>query len=197
MEPLDFGEPLPKVTCTSTKCEEDLHCFRPKRAKAATLTGGACHACQKEVIDWKLAHQRDIRQADALFAQMRNELIRYRFWNISLDDSYKRALYNRGKIELRDKVANRLLTSVHEAGCELFRDGIQTPVDEQNIIYYAQHATATCCRKCIKYWHDIPYDRPLEQAEEKYLQELIMRYIETRLPGLPDVAAQLTLLLPS
>ena len=79
----------------------------------------------------------------------------------------------------------------------MFRDGIQTPVDKQNIIYYAQHATATCCRKCIKYWHGIPYDRALEPAEALYLQELIIKYIENRLPDLPDAAAQLTLSLAS
>jgi hypothetical protein len=197
MESLGFGEPLPKVKCTSTNCEKGLHCFRPKRAKSETLTGGACHACKEEMIDWQQAHTRDIKQVDALFAQMRNELIRQHFWTIPLDDTYKRILYNKGKNRLRKEVAKRLKNSIFKAGPELFRDGIQTPVDKQNIIYYAQHATATCCRKCIKYWHGIPYDRALETDEVLYLQELVIKYIENRLPDLPDAAAQLTLSLAS
>lgn len=193
MESLGFGEPLPKVKCTGTKCEDGLHCFRPKRAKPGTLTGSACHACKEEMIDWQQAHARDIKQVEVLFTQMRNELIRQHFWTLPLDENYKRSLYNKGKNKLRKEVAKRLKSSILKAGPDLFRDGIQTPVDKQNIIYYAQHATATCCRKCIKYWHGIPYDRALEAAEELYLQELVIKYIENRLPGLPDEAAQLTL----
>ena len=197
MESLGFGEPLPKVKCTNTKCEEGLHCFRPKRANPKTLTGGACHACKEEMIDWEQAHHRDIQQVDALFAQMRNELIRQHFWQVPLEEKYKRLLFNKGKSRIQKEVVKRLKNSVSEAGSTRFRDGTQTPMDAENIIYYAQHATATCCRKCVKYWHGIPYDRDLEPTEELYLQQLVMKYIETRLPDLPTSAAQLTLSLPS
>ncbi len=29
--------PLPKMTCTSTKCEDNLHCFRPKKPSEKSI----------------------------------------------------------------------------------------------------------------------------------------------------------------
>jgi Domain of unknown function (DUF4186) len=52
------------------------------------------------------------------------------------------------------------------------RDGRQTPL-EGNAIYYAQHATATCCRTCLEYWHHIPKGRPLTPEELDYFATLI------------------------
>ncbi len=54
-------------------------------------------------------------------------------------------------------------TMPHDAGARDVRgegracriDGRQTP-REGNTIFYAQHATASCCRTCIEYWHGIP-----------------------------------------
>jgi hypothetical protein len=75
--------------------------------------------------------------------------------------------------------------SVGRASQKLFRDGMQTPL-KGNVIYYAQHATASCCRKCIEYWHDIPRDRDLTDSEVEYLSTLVCRYIDERLPALND-----------
>lgn len=197
MESLGFGEPLPEINCKATKCEEGLHCFRPKRAAPLTLVGGACHACNEEMVDWQQAHKRDISQVELLFTEMRKEFIRQHFWEVPIGEKFKRRLVIKGKNKLKKEAAKRLKTSVHEAGTTRFRDGTQTPTTEYNIIYFAQHATCTCCRKCIKYWHGIPYDRDLEPAEEAYLHQLIIQYIETRLPDLPDEGSQLTLSLDS
>ena len=62
-----------------------------------------------------------------------------------------------------------------------FDDGIQTPFSG-NIIYYAQHGTATCCRKCAEEWHGIDRNRPLTGDEVKYMVDLIMLYIKKRAP---------------
>ena len=37
-------------------------------------------------------------------------------------------------------------------------DGKQTPI-RGHPVFIAQHATATCCRKCIQKWHGIEKDR--------------------------------------
>lgn len=191
MEILGLGEPLPKMTCKSTKCEDDLHCFRKKRAKPETLVGTGCHACQKEMVDWKLAYTRDISKVDQLFSQMRHELIRDRFWKKPLKIPYLKKLFSKGKASLREDVAKRIKNSVSLAGRKQFRDGMQTPTETQNIIYFAQHATATCCRICIKYWHGVPYEDDLTAEQETYFQELIMKYIEERLPNLPEHEEQI------
>jgi hypothetical protein len=53
-------------------------------------------------------------------------------------------------------------------------------------VYYAQHATATCCRKCMEYWHGIPKDRPLTDGELAYATMLVQAYLDDRLTDLPD-----------
>jgi hypothetical protein len=83
-----------------------------------------------------------------------------------------------------DAVVARLKSSVGLSSDKLFRDGIQTKM-EGNIIFYAQHATASCCRTCIECWHGIPKDRNLSDDELAYLTDLALRFIDDRMPDLP------------
>ena len=55
-----------------------------------------------------------------------------------------------------------------------------------NVIFYAQHATATCCRKCMGYWHGIDPGVPLDDDQLAYCCELVRLYLDARLPDLPD-----------
>jgi hypothetical protein len=50
-------------------------------------------------------------------------------------------------------------------------DGRQTPMSKHPF-FVAQHATATCCRGCLRKWHDIPVDRPLTAEEITYVLEV-------------------------
>jgi len=43
-------------------------------------------------------------------------------------------------------------------------DGKQTPM-RGHPAFVAQHATATCCRKCLAKWHGIARGRPLTETE--------------------------------
>lgn len=43
-------------------------------------------------------------------------------------------------------------------------DGKQTPF-RGHPVFKAQHATATCCRKCLKKWYHIPQNRKLTAKE--------------------------------
>ena len=67
-----------------------------------------------------------------------------------------------------------------------FSDGRQTTdkVGKMNIIHYGQHATATCCRKCIEVWHGITRGRELTEKETDYLAKLLLAYISFKLPEL-------------
>ena len=67
------------------------------------------------------------------------------------------------------------------------RQGRQTPRETSptaNIIHYAQHATASCCRRCLEVWHGIPSDRVLLAEEIFYLTDLVMLYVNARMPEL-------------
>ena len=67
-----------------------------------------------------------------------------------------------------------------------FRDGYQTGSGGNNPLHYAQHATATCCRKCIAEWHGIPRGVELTAVQIDYFTRLLMLYIEERLPDLTE-----------
>lgn len=59
----------------------------------------------------------------------------------------------------------------------LANDGKQTPM-KGHPVFIAQHATGTCCRKCLYKWHHIPQDRPLLQTEKNYIVCIIMAWIQ-------------------
>jgi len=66
-----------------------------------------------------------------------------------------------------------------------FMDGAQTPWTG-NILYYAQHAMACCCRTCIAEWHGIPGGRELNEDEIRYLTDLLCLYVDQRMPELTE-----------
>ena len=56
-------------------------------------------------------------------------------------------------------------------------DGKQTPM-KNHPVFIAQHATATCCRGCLKKWHRIEKERPLTDDEIGFIVELLMGWIK-------------------
>ena len=59
-------------------------------------------------------------------------------------------------------------------------DGNQTPM-RNHPVFVAQHATATCCRKCINKWHGFAYDVELNAKQQQYIVDLIMEWIKKQL----------------
>ena len=59
-------------------------------------------------------------------------------------------------------------------------DGKQTPM-RGHPVFIAQHATATCCRKCIQKWHGIEKGRALKEKEVDDIVALIMAWIGQQL----------------
>lgn len=62
------------------------------------------------------------------------------------------------------------------APAEPRNDGKQTPY-RGHPVFVAQHATATCCRTCLRRWHGIPAGRALDEAEQSYVLEAICLWI--------------------
>lgn len=56
-------------------------------------------------------------------------------------------------------------------------DGKQTPM-KNHPVFIAQHATATCCRGCLKKWYQIEKGRPLSDDEIGFVVELVMGWIK-------------------
>ena len=64
-----------------------------------------------------------------------------------------------------------------EAPAVIPNDGKQTPM-KGHPVFVAQHATATCCRECIRKWHKIQPGRELSRIQREYLVDVIMTWIE-------------------
>ena len=74
----------------------------------------------------------------------------------------------------RDFIAKREVPAV------IPNDGKQTPM-RGHPVFVAQHATATCCRECIRKWHKIQPGKELSQVQKEYLVDVIMTWIEKEL----------------
>ena len=59
-------------------------------------------------------------------------------------------------------------------------DGKQTPM-RGHPVFKAQHATACCCRKCLKKWYNVPENKCLTEAQQTKIVNLIMAWIEKQL----------------
>lgn len=179
----EFRKPPPlAITCTSTDCENDLHCFKQLK-KMTPDRRGKCRACGADLVDWQRLHRRDRTDAAHTFEALQHELIRHHFFHRPVDEGALRHAQRKGRVRLKEAARDRL--QKYLATADPPRDGRQTPLDG-NAIYYAQHATATCCRTCLEYWHDIPKGRPLTKAEFEYCAALVELYLDDKLPGLAD-----------
>ena len=80
-----------------------------------------------------------------------------------------------------------------EAPAFIPNDGKQTPTQGwtsalhrpkrsvDHPVFIAQHATATCCRECIRKWHKMQLGRKLSQVQQDYLVDVIMTWIQKEL----------------
>ena len=179
----EFQKPEPlKVTCTAADCENELHCFKQLR-RMTDEQRGKCRYCEADLVDWDRVHVRNFSDVAYTFAALKNEMIRHHFFHKEIDEGAIRHAQRKGRIQLKEAVRHRL--NKYLAPAEPVRDGRQTPF-EGNAIFYAQHATATCCRTCLEYWHDIPKGCELTIEERAYCAALVDCFLDERLPSLAD-----------
>ncbi len=171
------------ISCLSTDCDHDLHCYRKARRKAPGVQAGACRDCGKALVDWSRLHRRDPADVGHTFEAMRTELIRHHYWHKEFDGRALERAHRRGRAGLRAAAEKRVQKALAPAVPAW--DGRQTPLDG-DVIYYAQHATATCCRKCVEEWHGIPRGVALTDDQVAYFLALILRFLDERLHDLPD-----------
>lgn len=179
----ELDEPIPaiKVTCTSTDCDHDEHCYLQKRKVEGAHVFGPCRECGEEPpFDIDRVRARNIEDVAYTFAAMRNEMIRERYWTKPFDKKALALFRKKGRAKTMEGISSRLRSAIGRKANGF--DGRQTKL-EGNVIYYAQHATATCCRKCLSYWHGIPADRDLRPEEAAYGEALVVAYLDARLPN--------------
>lgn len=112
-----------------------------------------------------------MRDMDELFAALQRSKFRSRFRLRPKEADY-----------LKQKGLEKILQHTREfivsrlADAEPANDGQQTPI-KNHPVFIAQHATATCCRKCLARWHYIPKGRPLTEPEINYIIEVIKHWL--------------------
>jgi hypothetical protein len=121
-----------------------------------------------------------LSDANNTFQELRKERIRHHFWHIQIDPRAMNYAERKGRIALDERVDQVVRGAIGRDGGW---DGRQTGM-VGNPIYYGQHATATCCRKCVEEWHGIPRGRDLNEDEIAYLGALVRLYLRERLPDL-------------
>lgn len=197
--------PLRKMTCTSTNCARNQHCFLPKKPrkkgkKAEPQTrqlllfedveppsnppqSGQCRACGASIVDWPRIHSRNLDDVTYTVEMLKLEMWRQYYWSRPIDQHAINHAHRRGRDGLRQHAEKTIRKRLVPANPTFeFR---QTKL-EGDIVCYAQHATGTCCRKCLRYWHGIDNCHDLTEKEVTYILALIHRYIGIRFADLPD-----------
>jgi hypothetical protein len=173
------------ITCGSTKCEDELHCFTTSKSTVKKYgIQGVCKECGANLIDWKRIHENKIKDAQFIFDSMRNELIRHVYWHTPIKKEAIERAIKLGNSDLR--IHSKKVLKAKIGTLNLRWDGQQTPKTGNEIVNYAQHATATCCRKCLEIWHNIKKEDKLTDEQLEFCTDLVMLYIEERVPELSD-----------
>jgi hypothetical protein len=134
-------------------------------------------------VDWRRVYERQVDDSAYVFGMLKTECWRHHWWHCDFDAQALAHAQKKGKAQLAIDIERRLRTKAFVTKGAW--DGRQTR-KTGNVLFYGQHATGTCCRDCMQYWHGIPNDRPLTAGETVYLASLVMRYIDERLPDLPE-----------
>ena len=179
---------LGKIKCSSSDCENGLHTFQRRGPKDDSYRNEVCAKCGADLkIDWSRLDRRQIDDVEYTFSSMKYEMFRRYYWWKPVDEQASLKAISMGAAEIREWAVRRIAREVARPVEELFRDGTQTPL-HGNIVFYAQHATGCCCRKCLEEWHGFDRHTQLGERDVYYLSGLVSEYVSHRIPalGLPD-----------
>ncbi len=112
-----------------------------------------------------------MRDIDEVFAALGRSEFRSRF---RLGDKDAEYLELHGLATILEHA--RVFVVKRLADAEPANDGRQTPM-KNHPVFIAQHATATCCRKCLAKWHRIPKGRALTEMEIDYIVTVLERWL--------------------
>ena len=115
-----------------------------------------------------------VQNLDSLFERLGRSAFRSRFRLRP-----KELEYLRGKG--LDTVLDHARAFIDErlAPADIPNDGRQTPM-RNHPAFIAQHATATCCRKCLEKWHGIPREgHELTPGERDYIVSVIRKWLSS------------------
>ena len=119
-----------------------------------------------------LYNRKTMRDLPDLFAALATSDFRRRFRLGAVEERY---LGEKG-IEVINHHARNFIQE-RLAPAHPKNDGRQTPM-RGHPVFVAQHATATCCRSCLKKWHGIEKGVDLSPGEIEYVVRVLTTWIE-------------------
>ena len=177
-----------KVSCTASDCDNDKHCFRPKRGQwKDDSPRGVCRKCGDDSVNVAIPRNKGDSDLEDIFRELDREFIRHTYFNKPIDKDAARRIKKRGVQATREEVGPLLAKKIGREPNAF--DGRQTPL-AGNIINYAQHATATCCRKCAYYWYAIPKTGELSSEDLAFCESLVQAYLDQREDELTALVAR-------
>jgi len=181
-KPISELSPL-DITCKSSRCGDNLHCFHLNKTELAKYEGQRfCRDCGVDLIDWERVRKNDLNDSGFLISSMNLELFRHVFWHNKIDERAITKAMKYSKCELRERAKKEIKQRIGKVNN--FREGYQTPKKGEEIVNYAQHATGTCCRECLEYWHGIKKGTDLTEEQLYFCADIAMLYIEEKVPNL-------------
>ncbi len=122
-------------------------------------------------LDMMLSEEENNR-LEQLFTRLAKSKFRSRF---KLEKKEQGYLKDKGfsviEKNARDFVTERLAPALPK------NEGKQTPM-KNHPVFIAQHATATCCRKCLEKWHQIDKGAELTQQQIDYIVSVITYWLK-------------------
>ena len=117
-----------------------------------------------------------VKDLDSVFESLVRSPFRRKFRLSARDRAYLR---DKGlSVVIED---GRLFIGRHLVPAYPENDGKQTPF-RGNPIFVAQHATATCCRKCLEKWHGITRGHILTADEQGHVIATLGRWLRSQEP---------------
>ncbi len=111
------------------------------------------------------------RDIDELFAVLGRSKFRSRFRLSGKEAEYLR---HKGLAAVLEQARDFVMTRLADANPG--NDGRQTPT-KNHPVFIAQHATGTCCPKCLEKWHEIPEGKPLTDKQVDYVVGVIAQWL--------------------
>jgi hypothetical protein len=172
------------IVCRRSQCKEDLHCFRPPDRDLESAPG-PCRTCGAVLVDWNEMWIKELRDAPHKFELLKSEWIRHFFFHVPITPRIETYARKHG-VDGLAAVAEKQLTQGKMLRFDPNWDWHQTKMLDGNIVHWARHAVACCCRRCMAYWHNIPVSTALSASDVAYFKQLVVLYIRHRMPDLED-----------
>ena len=115
-----------------------------------------------------------MRDTDELFTALGRSKFRRR---LRLSDKEATYLGQKGFATVLEHARDFVTTRLADA--DPTNDGRQTPM-KNHPVFIAQHATGTCCRKCLEKWHYIPKGKPLTEKQIDYIVEVMAQWLTSQ-----------------